>query len=97
MPTLLDIHLKAEGIPFTTEIRFAPPRRWRFDYLMGDKLAVEVDGALWVRGRHSRGGGMEADFEKLNEAVVMGYRVLRFSTGQVKSGLAIDTIKRVIG
>jgi very-short-patch-repair endonuclease len=97
MPTLLDTHLKAEKIPYKTEVRFAPPRRWRFDYVIGEKLAIEVDGAVYSGGRHVRGKGYEGDLEKFNEAVILGYRVLRFSTGQVKSGLAIDTIKRLIG
>jgi very-short-patch-repair endonuclease len=97
MPTLLDFHLNAEHIPYQTEVRFHPKRRWKFDYLIGEKLAVEVDGAIWVRGRHSRGAGMEADNEKFNEALILGYRVLRFSTGQVKSGMAIATIKRLLG
>ena len=95
MPTLLDIHLRAERIPYKTEQRFHATRKWKFDYLIGEKLAVEVDGAVWTRGRHSRGAGMEADNEKFNEALILGYRVLRFSTGQVKSGLAIATIKRL--
>ena len=97
MPTLLDVHLLAEKIPYTTEFRFHPKRRWRFDYLIGEKLAVEVDGAVYSRGRHVTGKGFEGDCEKANEALILGYRVLRFSTGQVKSGMAIDTIKRIMG
>ena len=97
MPTLLDLHLKAERIPYKTEQRFHPVRKWKFDYLIGEKLAVEVDGSVYSHGRHTRGKGYEADCEKLNEALILGYRVLRFSTGQVKSGMAIDTIKRVMG
>lgn len=94
---LLRLHLKAENIPFQTEVRFHPVRKWRFDFLIGDKLAVEVDGSVYRNGRHTRGAGFEADLVKFNEAVILGYRVLRFSTGQVKQGLAIDTIKRVMG
>lgn len=95
--TSLDLHLQAEKIPFEREVRFHPVRRWRFDYLIGEKLAVEVEGAVYSNGRHTRGKGYESDCEKYNEALILGYRVLRFTTGQVKSGLAIDTIKRVIG
>ena len=36
------------------EYRFAPPRRFRFDYCWPSrKLAAEVDGAVWTNGRHS--------------------------------------------
>jgi len=39
-------------------------------------LAVEVDGGTWTGGRHTRGAGFEADCEKLNAAVIAGFRVL---------------------
>ena len=93
---LLEIHLKAEHIPYQREVRFHKTRRWRFDFLVGERLAIEVDGAVYAEGRHTRGKGFEGDCEKLNEALILGYRVLRFSTGQVRAGLAIDTIKRVL-
>ncbi|MFW1966254.1 hypothetical protein ACG95P_04140 [Acinetobacter guillouiae] len=37
------------------------------------------------------------DMEKYNTAVVMGYQVLRFSTEQVKSGLAVQQIEMIVG
>lgn len=96
---LLAIHLQAEKIPFVREFRFHPIRRWRFDFLLVsqiDQIAIEVDGGVFTKGRHTRGQGFEADCEKHNEAQLMRYRLFRFSTGQVKSGLAIDTIKRAV-
>lgn len=90
---LLDFHLRAEKITFEREFRFHSTRKWRADFRIG-KVLVEVDGGLFINGRHSRGKGREADFCKLNEAVLLGYSVLQFSTGQVKRGEAIATIKR---
>jgi very-short-patch-repair endonuclease len=90
----LRLHMKAEGIGYTPEFKFHPVRKWRFDFLLAKGIAVEVDGGIWSLGRHVRGSGMEEDNIKINEAALMGYRVLRFSTGQVKSGVAIETIKR---
>lgn len=92
----LALHLRYERIGFTPEFKFHPVRKWRFDFALAKGIAVEVDGGIWVQGRHSRGGGMEEDFVKMNEGALLGWRVLRFSTGQVKSGMAIDTIKRAI-
>lgn len=96
---LLKLHMRANDILFQEEFRFAPPRRWRFDFCMCDRsLAIEVDGGnRLVRngvavGRHTK----DADYEKLNSAALLGWRVLRFSPAQVKSGYAINAIKRAL-
>lgn len=69
------------------EYRFAPPRRWRFDFAYPErKVAVEVEGGVYSFGRHTRGKGYENDLEKYNTAVVMGWKVLRFTGGMVERG-----------
>ena len=79
---LLEAALLAEplaGWDLTTEYQFHPERRWRFDFAFPSvKLAIEVDG----RGRHQTAKGVIADCEKANEAVRLGWRVLRFPAGQ---------------
>jgi very-short-patch-repair endonuclease len=65
-----------------TEYRFDPQRRWRADFRVGQVL-IEIDGAVYAEGRHTRGAGFTADCEKLNRAVELGYRVLRFTTGML--------------
>ena len=92
----LRLHLRADGIGFTTEYKFHPLRKWRFDFALAKGIAVEVDGGIWSLGRHVRGKGFEGDCEKVNEAALLGWRVLRFSTGMVKNGTAIDTIRRAL-
>jgi very-short-patch-repair endonuclease len=79
------------------EYRFCD-RRWRFDFAWpaGKRLAVEVDGATWINGRHTRGKGYEKDCEKLNEAAILGWKILRFTTDMVRDGRAIDTIQRAL-
>ena len=73
-------------------------RRWRFDFAWpAIRLAVEVDGGTWASGRHTRGAGYEADCEKLNEAVLRDWRVLRVTTKQVDSGEALAWIERALG
>lgn len=86
--------IKYEGIALPQrEYRFAPPRKWRFDFAWPDKgVAVEVEGGVYVRGRHQRPKGFENDCEKYNEACLRGWRVLRFTDKHIKSGVAIKQI-----
>lgn len=60
-------------------------------------MAVEIDGGVWSGGRHVRGGGYIADCEKLAEAAILGWRVLRVPTQWVTSGAALRLIKRALG
>jgi very-short-patch-repair endonuclease len=93
-----DQQVKLAGLPApTAEFRFHPTRRWRFDFAWPDRsIAVEVDGAIFVGGRHTRGIGVEKDCEKYAEAMLAGWRVLRVSTNQVKSGQALTWIERLL-
>lgn len=96
--TVLATHLKACKISFEQEYKFHPTRKWRADFFItGTKILVEVEGGIWSGGRHTRGKGYLGDMEKYNEAAMMGYTVLRFSTEQVKSGLALKKIEQLVG
>ena len=102
-PSLLERRFVAlllqSGLPLPTpEHPFARDwgRRWRFDFAWPDlRLAVEVDGGIWIPGggRHNRGAGYEADVEKLNVAVILGWRVLRFTPRHLANGSAITAIR----
>ncbi len=96
--TYLLAELEAMRMPSpVTEYDFAKPRRWRFDLAWpGLQLAVEVEGGTWVAGRHTRGDGYRKDCEKYNAAVLLGFRVLRFTTEMVESGEAAKTIKEAL-
>lgn len=78
--------------PFETEYKFHPSRRWRFDIAFPDHLlAIEIEGGIWTGGRHTRGKGFEKDCEKYNTAALLGWTVLRFTGGMIKSGMAIQS------
>lgn len=73
------------------EHQFAPPRKWAFDFAWPELfLAVEIEGGTHSRGRHVRPQGFQNDCEKYNEATRLGWRVLRYTAKDVKSGTAID-------
>ena len=96
--TKLAQELKTLKIEFEQEFEFHPKRKWRADFhLVGKKILVEVEGAIWSGGRHTRGKGYIGDMEKYNVATMMGYQVIRFSTDQVKSGHAIQQIEKMVG
>jgi len=87
------------GLPVPErDYRFHPKRKWLFDFAWPRiKVAVEVDGGTWSRGRHTRGGGYAKDVEKFNCATIMGWRVLHFTAEQIEDTYAIKTIWRVMG
>lgn len=93
---LLAIQLRATGIKYVREYRFAPPRRWRADYRIDPDVLVEVEGGLWTGGAHARPKGIIRDIEKANEAVLMGYRLLRVTPDMIKDGTALALIERAI-
>jgi very-short-patch-repair endonuclease len=79
------------------EFKFHPSRRWRSDFAWPDcKLLVEVEGGHWSGGRHTRGSGFDGDCEKYNEAALLGWRVLRVTSTHIKSGEALDWIRRAL-
>lgn len=88
---------KSHGLPEpVAELRFAPPRRWRFDWAWPDnKVALEVEGGVWTRGRHTRGAGFIKDMEKYNAATVLGWRVLRCVPGELLSAETFTSLKQL--
>jgi hypothetical protein len=81
-------------LPPEREFRFHPTRRWRFDLAWeGLKLAVEINGGVWIPGgRHNRG----RDYEKLNAAAALGWCVLQFTPSEVRCWTAAQTVATII-
>ncbi len=98
---LLLFHIKAAKLPTPVQqYRFHPVRRWKLDFAWPDRrLYVEVEGGIFIKGggRHNRAMGFQADIEKYNEATLAGWRGVRVTTRQVKSGAALGLIERALG
>lgn len=83
--------VRLAGFPIPTmEYKFHPDRKWRFDYcwlVAGKngtvKIAIEVNGG-GGRGRHNTVIGATKDAEKINAAVVMGWKVLIYTVVSIK-------------
>jgi very-short-patch-repair endonuclease len=77
--------LQARWPDAVAEFRFHDTRKWRADFAIPSKrLLIEIDGGIFSGGRHTRGAGFLADMEKMNNATMLGYRVLRYSPQQLK-------------
>jgi len=65
---------------WVSEFKGIEGRKYRFDAANpSKKIAMEIEGGLWIHGRHNRPIGMEQDMTKYNAAVVDGWKVLRYS------------------
>lgn len=95
----LALHIRAAGLPPPVrEFRFHPTRRWRYDFaFVENKVAVEVDGGVWVQGRHTRPSGFIEDMHKLNEAAILGWTVIRVTGEMIRKGEALKLIERALG
>ena len=90
----LALQLQEAGIEFVQQYKFHPVRKWPFDFaILSHKLAIEVDGGTWSRGRHTRGKGYEEDRIRDAEAMCLGWRVLRVTTAMVENGKAMEYIR----
>lgn len=75
-------HVK--GPDLEREYRFHHERRWRADFAQMEALVlIEIEGGIWVNGRHNRAAGFNADLEKYLEASLAGWRVFRFGPDQI--------------
>ena len=99
LEVILADDIKKAGLPAPVrEHRFAPPRRFRFDFAWPDRmLAVEVEGGEFVPGggRHQRRSGFTRDAEKYNLAQRLGWTVLRYTGTQVRRRVAIAELREV--
>lgn len=81
------------GVECVREYRFHPTRQWRFDYAIPDlRIAIEIDGGIWINGRHNRASGYLGDMEKFNAAATLGWVVLKFTPQEQYTAKALDLI-----
>jgi hypothetical protein len=85
------------GIEVLKEYIFHPTRKWRFDYAIPEhKIAIEVEGGVWTKGRHTRPQGFLGDVEKYNSATLLGWRVFRVTPGDLYKTKTLNLLKEAI-
>ena len=79
------------------EFQFHPTRRWRFDYAIpSHMIALEVEGGVFSKGRHTRGAGFIGDIEKYNEATRLGWRVVRTVPWELNTRKTVQLLRELI-
>jgi len=83
----------ANGPVLESELVFHPGRRWRADFAhIQSRTLIEIEGGIWIQGRHNRAEGFLADIEKYFEAALTGWTVLRLSERQ----LTLESVARIV-
>lgn len=103
-PQVVCAYFAEHGIPEPAfEFYFHPSRKWRFDLawpngyaISKGGVALEVDGGIWIQGGHNRGAQMLKTWEKENEAVCLGWRILRCEPKDLCTGNILNYIKRAL-
>lgn len=85
---------RAHGGPvLEKEFRFHPVRKWRADFAhLESRTLIEIEGGIYINGRHNRGAGFAADLEKYLEASLAGWRVVRLGPNE----LTMEHIGRLV-
>ena len=98
----LELQIRASRLPQPVrDLKAVPGRQFRIDLAWPElRLCVECDGESGCTkdgtfvpyGRHGSRKGMATDAEKQNGLVLAGWRPLRFTGAQVKSGYALACV-----
>lgn len=91
---IFSIQIRAVKLPEAKrQYKFHPSRQWQFDFSWPQaKIAVEIDGGTYLRGRHVQPEGFRKDCQKINAAQLLGWTVFRGDTRMVKDGSLLDTV-----
>lgn len=69
------------------EYAFMKGRGFLFDFAYPNiKMAVEVEGGIWIGGRHTTGEGFTRDCIKYNNAECLGWHVIRVTKDMIYDG-----------
>lgn len=83
----------AGGPPLEREYRFDPNRRWRADFAhIQSRTLIEIEGGIFINGRHNRAAGFIADIEKYLNATLAGWTVIRLANVHI----TMPNVERIV-
>jgi hypothetical protein len=92
---------ESEGLPTPQpEFKFHATRKWRIDWFFESgekKVALEVEGGVWIGGRHTRGKGFIGDMEKYNALTVQGIALIRIQPKDLLCIRTLHLIRQTLG
>lgn len=90
----------SEGLPEPIpEFRFEPTRKWKADWLFeanGKRVALEIEGAVWTNGRHTRPKGFLGDIEKYNNLSLNGIYLLRVTPDNLLKTSTVEMLRKCL-
>jgi hypothetical protein len=109
-PDIVRAYFAERGLPpVSTEFKFAShiryedkrgierSRQWAFDFAWPiHKIALEVEGGIWLGGGHNRGRGMTKDMRKYNTATILGWRIIRVEPKEICMAETVNMIRALM-
>ena len=73
-------YCKKNNYTLLVEHKFHPIRKWRFDWFIKEiSIAIEYNGIISAKSRHTTITGYTNDMTKINQAQLLGYKVLQYT------------------
>ena len=83
---------------YVRQYRAIKGRKFAFDFaFLDEKLLIEIQGGTYSNGAHARPLGIARDYEKSNLAQLAGWRCLAFDGMAVRSGEAVEVVRKALG
>jgi len=89
--------LDLAGYYYEREFRAIPGRRFRYDFFIPPVLLIEIQGGIWqYNPSHASAKGIMRDAEKVNLAMLNGYKIFLFTSDMVDSGEALKYVDDMV-
>lgn len=76
----LSLWCNEHALTLEEEYKFHPDRKWRFDWAISAlKVAIEYNGIISEKSRHTSIKGYSGDMEKINAAGKCGWTILQYT------------------